>query len=38
MIRYNTICYDIGADDRLKKHARNEGKVVRIMPDLKDQQ
>jgi succinate dehydrogenase assembly factor 2 len=22
---------------RLKKHARNEGKVVRVMPDLKDQ-
>ena len=23
------------ANDRLKKHAKNEGKVVRFMPDLK---
>ena len=23
--------------EQLKKHARNEGKVVRVMPDLKDQ-
>jgi hypothetical protein len=35
VIPFYTSHVRVVTDDRLKKHAKNEGKVVRFMPDLK---